>query len=557
MTSTVDPCPVGGILRPVPPKAKRRDPFVGLTLAGKYEVTEPLARGGMGRVYRAIQKPLGREVALKILDLDQLEGQAAIEDFQHRFFLEAAACAQLQHPNTVVVYDYGKTDEDDLFIAMELLNGETLQDVIVRDGTIEPSRAIHIALQICGSIGGAHDQGMVHRDLKPSNVMLTARGNDPSFVKVLDFGLVKQEDKGLTQSGALLGTPRYMAPEQIANSKVGPGTDIYALGAILYHMITGRPPFDSESKFVLLASHMNEAAPPIRQVDPNTTASRELEQVVMRCLRKRPDERYESMEALARALAFCPEDTDTANSSLPRASVTVPVQPPLGATNVARPLSSAEQKLVHSAANSTVTESASVAALESADATPSPRVPDLRKVLLGAIALGAVLAVGLWVALRPAATTSPAVVAAVVTPQEPSAPAQREPSLSGVEAPPASVDVQVASDPPGARVEADGVDLGDAPTTIVVERGGTRRVTLRLAGYETRTIAVNDRQPEVSVSLRRLSGSRMRATVSDERVDMVEMVEMVEVVEPVVETPMTTPTTSMGGMTDNRDPWGR
>ncbi|MEM7609063.1 MAG: serine/threonine-protein kinase [Myxococcota bacterium] len=194
---------------------KRRDPFAGLTLAGKYEVLEPLARGGMGRVYRALQKPLGRAVALKILDTDQLEGQAAIEDFQKRFFLEAAAVAKLQHPNTVVVYDYGKTDDDDLFIAMELLEGENLHDTLKREKTLSARRAAHIALQVCGSIGGAHDQGMVHRDLKPSNIMLTPRGNDPDFVKVLDFGLVKQEDNGLTQSGALLGTPRYMAPEQI------------------------------------------------------------------------------------------------------------------------------------------------------------------------------------------------------------------------------------------------------------------------------------------------------------------------------------------------------
>ncbi|MFK8000631.1 MAG: serine/threonine-protein kinase [Polyangiales bacterium] len=537
----------------MPPKAKRRDPFVGLTLAGKYEVMDPLARGGMGRVYRAIQKPLGREVALKVLDLDQLEGQAAIEDFQQRFFLEAASCAQLQHPNTVVVYDYGKTEDDDVFIAMELLNGETLQDLIVRDGTVDPSRAIHIALQICGSIGGAHDQGMVHRDLKPSNVMLTARGNDPNFVKVLDFGLVKQEDNGLTQSGALLGTPRYMAPEQISNTKIGPGADIYALGAILYHMITGRPPFDSESKFVLLASHMNEAAPSIREVDPDTPASRELEQVVMRCLRKNPEERYDSMEALARALAFCPEDTDTANSSLPRASaVPVPVQAPLGVTNVARPLSSAERKLVASAD----TQHASVSGVVAEDTAAGEAAaagPNLRQVLFGAIALGALLAVGLWLALRPGEDPAPDTVVATETtdPETPEAPADPSPALGAGEAAPASVDVQVLSDPPGARVEADGVDLGDSPTTIVVRSGESRRITLTLTGYETRTVEVNDRQGEVSVSLRRRRGRGMRTTV----METAPTVEMVEV--PVVETPMTTPMTSMTGMTDNRDPWGR
>lgn len=541
--------------------ARRRDPFVGLTLAGKYEVMDPLARGGMGRVYRAIQKPLGREVALKILDLDQLEGQAAIEDFQQRFFLEAAACAQLQHPNTVVVYDYGKTEDDDVFIAMELLNGETLQDRIVRDTTLVPASAIHIALQICGSIGDAHDQGMVHRDLKPGNVMLTARGNDPNFVKVLDFGLVKREDNGLTQSGALLGTPRYMAPEQISNTKVGPGADIYALGAILYHMITGRPPFDSESKFVLLASHMNEAAPPIREVAPDTLASRELEQVIMRCLRKNPEERFESMEALARALAFCPEDSDTANSSMPRASaVHAPVQA-LGATAVARPLSSAERQLVESG----VSAETSSGVVTQAEAAP-PAV-DLRKVLFGAMFLGVLLAVGIWFAVQPG-DVQPSdvqvgdVAGAVqggaqsgedstdpIDPNaDPTAAATENPASMGAAA---SVDVQVSSEPPGARVVADGVDLGDAPTTLVVAAGETRRVTLTLAGHESRTVEVNDRQTEVSVRLSRRRGSRMRATPTE--MDPVESVEMV--VAPV-ETPMTTPMTT-SGMTDNRNPWGR
>lgn len=530
----------------MPSKAKRRDPFVGLTLAGKYEVMSPLARGGMGRVYRAIQKPLGREVALKILDLDLLNGQAAIEDFQQRFFLEAAACAQLQHPNTVVVYDYGKTEDDDVFIAMELLEGETLHDLIARDGTIEPSRAIHIALQICGSIGGAHDQGMVHRDLKPSNVMLTPRGNDPDFVKVLDFGLVKQEDNNLTQSGALLGTPRYMAPEQIASTKVGPGADIYALGAVLFHMVTGRPPFDSDSKFVLLASHMNEAAPSIREVDPDSPASEELERVIMRCLRKNPEERYDSMEVLARALAFCPEDTDTANSSLPRASaISVPVAP-LGATNIARPLSSAEKKLVD------FDQEASTLAGDEPESVPAAAAtetgPDLRKVLFGAITLGAILAVGLWLGLRPSESEPVETITAVQPPTvERTTPSGQDP-VTPMETARTSVDVQLASDPPGARVESNGVDLGDAPTTVVVPRGETRRVTVTLPGYEPRTIELHSRQTEVSVHLRRRRGGGMRTTP-------MQNVDMVEMVESAVETP-TTMMTSMG-MTDNRDPWGR
>ena len=169
---------------------------------------------------------------------------------------------------------------------MELLTGKTLYDVIKEQGHLEPAKAVHIALQICGSIGGAHEQGMVHRDLKPSNVMLTERGADRFFVKVLDFGLVKADDTKLTQSGALLGTPRYMAPEQIANEDVGPAADVYGLGATLYNMLTGRPPFDSDSKFVLLAAHMNVKVPTFAEVAPELAIDPDLEATLVRQLAK-------------------------------------------------------------------------------------------------------------------------------------------------------------------------------------------------------------------------------------------------------------------------------
>ncbi|HJL31323.1 MAG TPA: serine/threonine-protein kinase, partial [Polyangiaceae bacterium LLY-WYZ-15_(1-7)] len=302
----------------MPASSHRRDPFLGLVLDGKYEVRSPIARGGMGRVYRAIQQPLGREVALKVLDLEQLEGKKAGGDFAQRFFNEAAACAKLTHPNTVVVYDYGKTDDEVFYIAMEMLEGRNLEEILDQEAPLEPARVKHLGLQICGSIGEAHGRGMIHRDLKPSNIMLTERGADPDFVKVLDFGLVKQEsDAGLTQSGALLGTPRYIAPEQIGSSDVGPESDIYSLGACLYHCLTGRPPFDSDSKFVLLASHINVEPPSIRELQPDTTASDALQSVIMRCLSKEPADRYPTMDALVEALLATPEEAAAARSSLP------------------------------------------------------------------------------------------------------------------------------------------------------------------------------------------------------------------------------------------------
>ena len=517
-----------------------------MTLQGQYEIVAAIARGGMGRVYRAVQLALGRDVALKLLDMEQLEGQGS--DFQQRFFNEAASCAKLVHPNTVVVYDYGKTDDEIYFIAMELLTGPTLQDVIAEEGVIEPARAMHIAMQVCGSIGEAHERGMVHRDLKPSNVMLTPRGNDPDFVKVLDFGLVKHEDNGLTQSGTLLGTPRYMAPEQITADKVGPAADIYSLGAILYHMLTGRPPFDSESKFVLLASHMNVAAPPIREVKPDSPASDELERVVMRCLLKDPSARYDSMEALARALAFCPEDTTTARSSMPRSAAGVGATKrkpdPLGSTSAARPSKSRDAALAAAVPLAVPNANANV---------PLPKRRGVMPVLVAAITTGAVLAAGAFFAFRSSDEIDGAEgedpVTEITEELAPPDPTPREPDVP-MEA--RDTRVTLESEPTGARVRRDGADLGDAPLTLVLPAGETWSVDVSASGYESRTVSLTGGQQQVHVRLerRRRGGGGRPSTMADEPVQM-EPVAMEPVMEPVMEAVM-----SMTG-TDNRDPWAR
>ncbi len=519
-----------------------------MTLQGQYEIVAAIARGGMGRVYRAVQLALGRDVALKLLDMEQLEGQG--KDFQQRFFNEAAACAKLVHPNTVVVYDYGKTDDEIYFIAMELLAGPTLQDVIAEAGVIEPARAMHIAMQICGSIGEAHERGMVHRDLKPSNVMLTPRGNDPDFVKVLDFGLVKHEDNGLTQSGTLLGTPRYMAPEQITADHVGPAADIYSLGAILYHMLTGRPPFDSESKFVLLASHMNVAAPPIREVRPDSPASDELERVVMRCLLKDPSARYESMEALARALAFCPEDTTTARSSMPRSAGGVgtsgPKRPdPLGSTSAARPSSAREQALA-----------VPLTAPNPAEAVAPPRRRGVMTVLVAAITTGAVLAAGAFFAFRSSdESDAPNPVAEITEELARPDPTARE--VAPVETPVTSRDTRVLlqSEPTGARVRRDGADLGDAPLTLVLPAGETWTVDVSASGYESRTVSLTGGQQQVHVSLQRRRRGGGGRTPTREATPEPEMAAVA--MEPVVEPAMAMEAVMSMTGTDNRDPWAR
>lgn len=561
----------------------RRDPFLGMVLDGKYEVVSAIARGGMGRVYRAIQRPLGREVALKVLDLDQLDGRAKGSDFSRRFFLEAAACAKLHHPNTVVVYDYGQANEDVFYIAMELLDGRTLDHVLQTEAPLDPVRVKHIALQICGSIAEAHERGMIHRDLKPSNVMLNVRGADPDFVKVLDFGLVKNaDDAGLTQSGALLGTPRYIAPEQIGSSDVGPESDVYSLGACLYHCLTGRPPFESDSKFVLLASHMNVEPPAIHEVFPESPTSPELAAVVMRCLRKDPVMRFRSMGELVDALLGTPEPSSAGRSSLPTSS-----SPGLSASGLSSPglsgLASPGRSRAESHAKPSPLERSGVqrsspdvlatsverpgASLARAPTMATPSTPSLADdpkravpVALMAVLLGALVVVGGWWLLRkpdavemraPITSTpvEPTPIPTTTSPPTTDPTPTTNPSGSLVEA------VRLLVEPTGARVRRGEIELGDAPLNLPVPSGESWTLRVAADGYESREVTVLAGQGEVRISLERERGGRRPRPVADP-----EPTPIAPTPPPVVQpepTPMREPMREPSIRTDNRDPWAR
>jgi serine/threonine-protein kinase len=222
------------------------DPLLGATINDRFKVLSLIAKGGMGRVYRAEQSPLGRIVALKVLH-PNYSGEEDPE-FSRRFTLEASVVSRLKHPNTVTVYDYGETAAGVLFMAMELLEGRTLHRLIREEGALDPARATHIALQIARSLREAHGQGVIHRDLKPANVFLIHHDDDIDFVKVLDFGLVKNldeaEGESLTKTGLFMGSPKYMAPEQIRGDRCTPATDVYALGVMLFEMLAGKVPFE-------------------------------------------------------------------------------------------------------------------------------------------------------------------------------------------------------------------------------------------------------------------------------------------------------------------------
>lgn len=278
------------------------DPFVGRLVAGRFRVLDLIARGGMGRVYRAEQVPLGRLCALKILHPRYEDDDDP--EFQRRFFLEAATAAQLTHPNTVTVFDYGR-DADTYFIAMEYLEGRTLYRVLREDGPLEEPRVVRILQQAARSLREAHHLGVIHRDMKPGNVLLLDVADEPDTVKVLDFGLVKRVDENqedLTQEGMFMGSPKYMAPEQILGNPVSPATDVYALGVVAYELLTGLPPFDEGTSVKTMMAHLHRPVPAIEARMRGAPLSPELAAIVGRCLAKEPFERYETTDDLLRAL---------------------------------------------------------------------------------------------------------------------------------------------------------------------------------------------------------------------------------------------------------------
>jgi len=265
------------------------------TTIGDYNLIEELGRGGMGVVFRARQISLDREVAIKMI----LRGRLASEADLQRFLAEASATARLEHPNIVPVYEAGDIDGRPFF-SMQLVVGETLADRVANHGPLPQRETASIVAAIARATGFAHDHGVLHRDLKPSNILIAADGTP----LITDFGLAKQSGSGadLTQSGMLVGTPAYMSPEQAGGRRnlIGPASDVYSLGCVLYFALTGRSPFvsDSPMETVMLVIEQDPIAP--RALCPKL--DRDLEMIVVRCLQKPIDLRYPSGEALAQDL---------------------------------------------------------------------------------------------------------------------------------------------------------------------------------------------------------------------------------------------------------------
>jgi eukaryotic-like serine/threonine-protein kinase len=266
---------------------------------GSYVVKEKIGQGGMGAVYLAEHKTLSRRVAVKVL----LPHIAASKELAARFFNEAKAAAQINNPHIVDVIDFGELPDGSAFIVMEWLDGQSLQQLLSREKKLPLDRVAHIARGMARALAAAHAHGIVHRDLKPDNIFLVRFDDDADYVKVLDFGIAKLTlgDGGdvRTQTGAILGTPQYMSPEQCNGGAVDRRTDVYAMGVILYQMLTGRLPFVAGKLTELLIAHATQAPPPLRTLDAGIPPA--VESAVLMALEKDPERRFNSVEALAHA----------------------------------------------------------------------------------------------------------------------------------------------------------------------------------------------------------------------------------------------------------------
>ncbi len=291
-------------IKPSADKQANQDKLVDEVLAGRFRIERLIARGGMGKVYRAEQMPLGRKVAIKVLSPSAMEADEA-DFFRERFEREAAACSRLTHANTVRIFDFGQ-HEDRFFIAMEYIDGRTLSRVLKKESPLSVPRTIHIAQQICSSLAEAHDQGIVHRDIKPGNILLWRQNDDENFVKVVDFGLVKDEtDVRKTQATMVKGSPACIAPEQVKRLDSDGRADIYALGCVMYKCLTGRFPFEGKDPMPVMLAHITEEPPTFAEISPQLNIPRTVEWVVQTCLAKDPADRFADMRELYKALSFC------------------------------------------------------------------------------------------------------------------------------------------------------------------------------------------------------------------------------------------------------------
>ena len=460
------------------PAAPAVDPMIGSTIDGRYLVESHLGQGGMGYVYAGRHAIIDKRVAIKVL---RAEHALHDESAGQRFLVEARAASKIGHQNIVDITDFGVLADGRTYFVMEFLDGPTLGKLVHEKGYLTPARAIPIVIQIARGLAAAHDKGIVHRDLKPENVFVLDRDGTPDNIKIVDFGIAKDQahKKKLTQAGMVLGTPEYMSPEQATGQPTDHRVDQYALGCILYEMLTGDVPYRGATPTKTLTMHVFDKILPPSQKRPDLQIPPAIEKIVLKTLEKKPGDRYPGLRELMVALDV--------------------VDAELHGESTWRESSGSYRRRVAGPPRAVGTE-----ATDTIPRNPSSRVAKL--VALGAGA--ALLVFGVALAVKHVRTP-----AAVAVP--PTAPAVAVAPVHAATPPPTVADIELVlrSQPSGAEVFDGAERLGAAPLTLRRPRGTTAvTFTFRRAGYrdETRQIVPSgDKDIEVMLQRQSSRGSRV------------------------------------------------
>jgi serine/threonine protein kinase len=466
----------------VPAARDPNDPLIGELIDGRYRVLRVLGVGGIGLVYLCQHEVLEKPVAIKVLRREYV----AHDDLNERFLNEARASSAIKSPRIVDTLDVGTLPDGAPFFVMEYVEGETLAAMLDRDGAIDLPRAIDIAKQMSEGLDAAHAAGVIHRDLKPENVFLAPQPDGALFVKIFDFGIAKvaRARKRLTYAGAVFGTPHYMSPEQARGDEVDQRSDLYALGVMLFEMITGNVPFDGEDPLAVMSQHVDRV-PPLMSSVRGVSVPPVVEAIVSRCLAKDARDRYGSAVELLADL-----------ESIPLA-VLAAVQPARSALQPVTPSKPTPSRLPSLSQPRTETLHAHVVS------TTAP--PGKRNRLLwgGLLAAGVVAASAVvWAARRDSgsadASSLPQQRAAAASPSSGAPSAARTTAVA-----PKKFEVHFVLSPIDSHLFRGEEDLGPMPVSVMVEEGSPATLTVRRKGYTTRKMVVDGSETRVVVGLLR------------------------------------------------------
>ncbi len=526
---------------------KAHDDRVGELIDEKFTILGILGTGGMGTVYRALQHSMEREVAIKVLRKSLSEDITLVK----RFLVEAKGVSRLNHPNIITLFDFGQSEEGELYLVMELLEGLPLGEMLERHGRMEPERAVAIIVQVLDALYAAHEHGVVHRDLKPDNIFIVqGAGSMGEFVKVLDFGIAKMKtldaDNSITRTGNVCGTPQYMSPEQAMGEEVDARSDIYAVAVVLYEMLTGMPPFSGDTPMKVMVQQVNDHPPPLSTALPAIEVTQQLEAVILKGLAKEAGERPSSGVAFKELLLGALSEGDTMPEGASAAAAT------------ARPSSS---ELVQALAPTLDVPMPVETGTRAA--APPPRKSSRMPWVIAAAAIVAAIGISAWAITRgPDGPASPDAVEkaqpaqpfeaaekpapkppqdpkpSAAPPPRPAAPLENtanvvllprrhpeaaaagprvglELDIAAVEPPPAPVvhTTRLRTKPRGAAVLVDGESLGKTPMTLTLpQQDETRALKLQLRGFRTHKMTLTHKTPsKLEIRLKRRTAKPPRA----------------------------------------------